>query len=792
MKSVENIKKSSARSKSGGFAKSFSKIPVGFRVAFLSIVPLLGFLIVSGLNIVENVNRAGNAESVLRLSETIPPVTGFVHMLQRERGASAGFISSGGQKFVSELPALRADTDAALQAYEQALNPQTVQDIGFGMDERIGELAGEVAKLEEFRSGVDGLSLSVPQMASYYTSTISDLLHIVTHASHIAQDPRVAESLFALEMLLLGKEYAGIERAVGTGGFNVAEFNQGAFLRFNSLIAQQDVLFKEFHEIADKDLVAFFDATMSGPVVERVEELRSSVRASAFGEPLANISGGEWFAASTARIDLLKQVEDLSNQYLITQAQTLQANAASDLRFGLWLNAVSLVAIVLLTFFVTRSITRPLSGLTAAMNKLTVRDYDVEIFEKDHADSFGEMARAVAIFRENALKVDSMTEEGAAASEQRRIDRANMMEELRKEFGAVVEAAVAGDFSQRVEAKFPDEELNNLARGVNSLVENVERGLAETGVVLAALAKMDLTQRVNGSFEGEFDKLKTNTNDVANNLTDIVGQLRDTSSSLKTATGEILEGANDLSSRTTKQAATIEETSAAMEQLAATVLQNTKRAQEATENSKTVTRTAEQGGEVMIQANSAMERITESSSKISNIIGMIDDIAFQTNLLALNASVEAARAGEAGKGFAVVAVEVRRLAQSAAEASSEVKELIEQSATEVTGGSKLVAEAAEKLQTMLEFARSSDQLIHNISQDSQSQGTAIGEVNVAVKHMDEMTQHNAALVEETNAAIEQTESQASELDRIVENFQIDGSSVNSGRGRASTQQSKVA
>ncbi|WIY52494.1 methyl-accepting chemotaxis protein [Devosia sp. YIM 151766] len=312
----------------------------------------------------------------------------------------------------------------------------------------------------------------------------------------------------------------------------------------------------------------------------------------------------------------------------------------------------------------------------------------------------------------------------------------------------------------------------------------------ELTMSLARMAKGDLGGHIDAVFTGQYEALRGAFNDSLGQLHDIVAGLRQASRGVRTATAEILSGANDLSSRTTKQAATIEETSASVEQLSSTVNENARRAASASDKARQVAQNASDGGQVMGEATQAMSAIEASSARISNIIGLIDDIAFQTNLLALNASVEAARAGEAGKGFAVVAVEVRRLAQSAAEASSEVKALIEASAGEVRAGAQLVGKAAERLSDILAGADESATLIDAIARANQEQSGALAEVAVAVRQMDEMTQHNAALVEETNAAIEQTEAQASELDRIVAVFRT-GAAAPAAEERAAAPAAEV-
>jgi methyl-accepting chemotaxis protein len=341
---------------------------------------------------------------------------------------------------------------------------------------------------------------------------------------------------------------------------------------------------------------------------------------------------------------------------------------------------------------------------------------------------------------------------------------------VEREIAGIVHYASDGDFSKRLTEADKIGFMADLAKGMNEVLNVVDNGLSQAVRVVSALAEGDLTERMQGEHKGAFGMLKGDIDSMAKQMEAMLGRIAEVSSAVQLATDDISAGITDLSARTEHQASSLEETTASMEELSATVRQNAENAQEANQVAAAARESAVTGGEVADRAVAAMGGIEDSSKKITEIVGLIQEIAFQTNLLALNASVEAARAGEAGRGFAVVANEVRALAQRAASASKDIKELITNSGTQVKEGAQLVNEAGSALEEIVTSVKKVADYVSEIASASQEQTSGIDQVSSAISGMDEMTQQNAALVEETTAAIQSATSQVSDLQSAVGAF----------------------
>ncbi len=331
----------------------------------------------------------------------------------------------------------------------------------------------------------------------------------------------------------------------------------------------------------------------------------------------------------------------------------------------------------------------------------------------------------------------------------------------------IIHAALEGDLTPRIDASNMEGFFNTLSEGINQLLQICDNVIDDTLKAMSALSRGDLSHTIDSEYKGSFGQLKTDVNNTISKLTEVMGQINSSASSVLNGSQEIARGNTDLSDRTERQASSLEETASGMEEMTSTIRLNADNARQANQLASSAREQAEQGSHVVGNAVSSMNKITSSSKKIADIIGVIDEIAFQTNLLALNAAVEAARAGEQGRGFAVVASEVRNLAGRSATAAKEIKDLIEDSVNKVEEGSSLVNESGQTLDGIVKSVKEVSDIIAEIAAASTEQADGIEQVNQAISQMDEMTQQNAALVEEAAAASEAMGQEADVLSDLV-------------------------
>jgi methyl-accepting chemotaxis protein len=341
-----------------------------------------------------------------------------------------------------------------------------------------------------------------------------------------------------------------------------------------------------------------------------------------------------------------------------------------------------------------------------------------------------------------------------------------------REIAAIVQGAAQGDFTKRVDMAGKKSTAREIAQGLNAVSDLITDAVDDFGASLSALAGGDLTRPVAGHYEGVFGQLKSNIDHTIGRLSETIATIQRTSIDVATAANEIRAGSEDLASRTEQQAASLEENAATTEELAASVKQSATSATQAARLAETASHGATEGGRIVGEAITAIERIQGASKRIADITGVIDEIAFQTNLLALNAAVEAARAGEAGKGFAVVAAEVRTLAQRSGAAAKDISGLIAKSVTEVDAGVRLGRAAGDALKSIVQTAQEVAGTIAEISSAAAEQATGIDEISQAVSTLDNATQQNAALAEQSAASASLLSQQMSDLEALVSEFRV--------------------
>ncbi|MFT3999440.1 MAG: methyl-accepting chemotaxis protein [Rhizobium sp.] len=493
-----------------------------------------------------------------------------------------------------------------------------------------------------------------------------------------------------------------------------------------------------FHQLAEPQVKARKETEMPLDQIVKIGQNETKGQLDGFREAAAKIK-----QAARARASDLAALQDDVN---------------GDLRLTLIIGGIfASLAAAVLAWLLSRLIVRPIVGMTAAMGRLANGEHDIEVPAVGRGDEVGRMADAVLVFKQAGIEKLRL----AGETDRMRDDaeRQRRMNDERK-------------------AREEDE--------IRFAMEALAGGLS-------ALSAGNVATRLHNSFAPQLDSVRTDFNHAVEKLEAALQSVGFNARAINAGADEIRSAADDLAHRTEQQAAAVEETAAALEQVTTTVRDSAKRAEDVGHLVERARLGAERSGDVVRKAVSAMQQIEKSSGEISNIISVIDDIAFQTNLLALNAGVEAARAGDAGKGFAVVAQEVRELAQRSANAAKEIKALITTSSDQVHTGVSLVGETGKALELIVSEVQEINRHVGAIVTATREQSTGLQEINTAVNNMDQGTQKNAAMVEEQTAASHALAREAASLNELLQQFRLgNAAQAAPARPAAATARSKPA
>lgn len=772
-----------------------------------------------------------------KLTGLVSSIGSLTHELQKERGASAGFIASEGNSFADVLPTQRLASDEVIAEFLRSadevgqLLPQDEPVLA-----QIEDVRKRIEALAALRKDVDDLKVGILDAVGSITALNRTAIAVLPELGKTISYANAARAVQRHAIFMTAKDISGLERATGATGYARAAMENGVFpqnilLRLNTLIQEQDVLFQIYAEIASEQLSEALETFSTMPATQKVKEMRE-IANSDNPAAILMIAPEDWFSGITEKINLIKSLEDQGVAELLSETSNALALSKTQIVETLALLFSLLVVVGVAASFLGRRVVSAISKTSDRISSLAAGDIESEIpnvapadlkritnaltvfqnseLERRHAEASQkelELSSAVGIKRvtkevsdgdfssrlrlrdlQGASKIlgeglnqimsvaEEVVEQQSARDRKALNDQAAAAragEKAVEELSEVVSACVAGDFSKRLRLEDKEGIFADLCEGVNRIGEVTETGLSDLTAVLDAIADGDLTKDMSERYEGAFAEISRKINRTSAELSKIVVQIAAGAQTVERSSAELSESADELAQRSDKATVALKETSTLVEELTKSVKSTAQRAKglgckaEATREETTVTMNSV--SEMVI----AMEGIAASSKEISQITSVIDDISFQTNLLALNAGVEAARAGEAGRGFSVVASEVRVLAQRAAEAAKDINELISNSETQVSAGVEIVGDSRSALKSIQQAISDMTTEVVHMGETASEQSASVTEVNNAVAQMENVTQRNSVMFEETNTVAQTMRTEASGLARAISHFSID-------------------
>ncbi len=811
-------------------------LPLARLMWFLTIVGFAFAAFYAQAQVREDLRRTHAAETTVKALYVIDSYGVALHNMQRERGFTAGFISSEGKSFANELAEQRIASDAAIQDLRGLLETSITNEYERVHLSQLQLLVDNLGHVAEIRTKVDAGSLTAPDAVAQYTHLNHQGIKFIEEYSADIEEYVLSVAVLEHGIFLSAKDSIGIERATGASAFAMAasaengEIAEASVRKLVALMATQTALLDAFLSQHENVAVLELQTLLDGPLLTRINAMRAAVFDNDTAQ-IAQITSETWFEDFTQFINGMRSVENTHIHHLEEVGAELAADAyEAAIRDIIYFVGACLVAAFLCAAIV-RGFRRDLGSLLESLENLEVgfvyeemaktgknelhtiteglkilqaNEQDrqekivAEVYAEEEAIHETELVIATVKNGDYSARINVETKEGSnlalsnalndvikvagdAMETQKELEekaRATALAEREaeqqatSEISTVVEACSNGDFSQRIPTEGKSGAFKSLAEGINRISDMTESGLSDATKVLLAISQGDLTQTMGSQYNGVFQEMSEAAKTTTEKLADTVRKITQQADTVSQTATEMAGSTSDLSKRTDHQAAIVQNSASAMEELSVAVRQSSENATAGNKLTQQLHEKALAGGKIVDEAVGSIEKIETASSQIAEITQTIDEIAFQTNLLALNAAVEAARAGEAGKGFAVVASEVRGLAGRCAEASQQIAQLIKHNVGEVETGATHVKNSGVALKDIQASVAEVAQLIETIATTAAEQALGVESLGGSMVEIDSLTQENSQLAGTSSSAMVSLSDNGVELRQLIGTFRL--------------------
>ena len=672
-------------------------IPIRFRIGTAVLLPLLVVVCLASYQVVDKHRELRQMNELCALIDLAPAISGLIHELQKERGLSSGFIASKGSKFAEALPRQRRDGDAALIEAKSSITATTARLSQTGLSPLIVDAESALGRLTAIREGISRLDIPLKDVADYYTNTISYLFNIIERLGVISDDAQVSRAVVAYMALLRAKEATGLQRAMGAAGFGAGAFEQPIYVRFLTVIARQQTYFDQFDQFASDEAKRFRIATLTGPAVDDVARMQQL----AIDSPRTGTTGGvqadDWFNKITAKIDLLRKIEEHQTADLRELTQSLRGS--TSVQYTSYLIAAIVVTLVTIGFAVAmaHSVTAPLKAIVGIIRRITEGDAEVQVNGVERADEFGAIARALKVFRDHKVENERLEEARQAAEARNLAER----------------RAAVMDMANRIETETQDsvQQLQDEATQMAGVSEDMSRltevtGQNAQGVAAASEQMMRIAETVAAAAE----ELAASSDDIRRQASSVGDMSRSAAREAERATEtmtSLLQAANNVGG----------------------VLDLIKEIAEKTH---------------LLALNATIEaaRAGEAGRGFAVVASEVKLLADQTAKATdqINEQIQGMRSVTADSSTAIN--EVSRVIQSVAQIAGDVISAVEQqrmATQEISGNMQQNAqssrEVTERIADVSEAARGSSELAHRVLDASQALHTSVGNLRGTISRI---------------------------------------------------------